>query len=284
MTDAARAQHFISAAALVTLHAGPARPVLLDVGVPDRGRPARDLYDQGHIPGAVFVDLATRLQAPSAGPAGKRPLPPLGVLQQQAREWGISAGTPVVVYDRLAGTKAGRAWWVLRWAGLTDVRILDGGLAAWFGAGGALTGAVPAPAPGNVTLSSGHLPQLSTQRAVDFARRGRLFDARTQAQYADGHIPGAQWLPTRANLTEDGLLRDEQWLRERFAAAGIDGGSEAGFYCGGAVAAAHEVAVLASLGIGASLFVTSFGGWSADPARDIARGQEAGDAAERTLR
>jgi len=283
MTDATRAQHFVSAPALAALLAGPARPVILDVGVPDKGASARDQYAQGHLPGAVSVDLATHLQAPSAGTAGKRPLPPLSVLQDQARGWGISADTPVVVYDRLAGTKAGRAWWVLRWAGLRDVRILDGGLAAWVRDGGAVTDGVPAPVPGNVTLSAGHLPQITTERSVDFAQQGRLFDARTRAQYADGHIPGARWLSTRANLTEDGLLRDEQWLRERFAAAGIDGSAEVGFYCGGAVAAAHEVAVLASIGIPASLFVTSFGGWTADPTREVAVGQEPRVAHERAL-
>ena len=99
------------------------------------------------------------------------------------------------------------------------------------------------------------------------------FDARGAAQYAAGHVPGAVSAPTRDNLDESGLLLAEEVLRKRFADLGIDGSQPVGLYCGGGVAAAHQVAVLHTLGIEAALFVGSFSAWSADPARPIARGQ-----------
>lgn len=275
-----RAEHFVTARELATLLAGPRPPVVLDVrnqnGIPD-GRPE---YQAGHIPGAVYVDLPTELQGPPEGFSGARPLPPIERLQERARAWGIRQDDPVVVYDNVSGTKAGRAWFVLRWAGIASVRILDGGYRAWAGGFPAST-AEPAPAPGDVVLSPGHLDVLDADGAAAFAARGELYDARSRTQYAgaadqprSGHIPGAIAAPTQENLTEGGLLKDEQLLRERFAALGIDGSHPVGVYCGGGVAGAHELAVLASLGLPATLFVGSFSAWSSDPGREVETGTD----------
>lgn len=279
VTSASRAEHFVTAAELAKLLTNPRPPVVLDVrnsnDVPD-GRPE---YQAGHIPGAVYVDLPTELQGVREGFSGARPLPPLERLQEQARAWGISAGDPVVVYDNVAGTKAGRAWFVLRWAGIASVRLLDGGYQAWADGGYQVSVAEPAPVPGDVVLSPGHLDVLDADEAAAFAARGALYDARALSQFAGsaqqprtGHIPGAIAAPTRENLTAEGLVKDERTLRERFAALGIDGGRAVGVYCGGGVAGAHELAVLASLGIPAALFVGSFSAWSSDPSREVETG------------
>jgi thiosulfate/3-mercaptopyruvate sulfurtransferase len=257
-----RSQHFVSVAELASLVTGPRPPVLLDVRDATGGA--------GHIPGAVNVDLPTQLAGPPAGPAGRRPLPDIGELQWLARSWGIDDGDAVVVYDNVAGTRAGRAHWVLRWAGLTDVRILDGGLGAWVAGGHRLGTAASVPSPGTVTLTAGNLPELTADGAAEYAAAGRLFDARDTARYAAGHIPGAVSAPTRDNLDGQGLLRDADTLRRRFAGLGIDGSRPVGLYCGGGVAAAHQAAVLRSIGIDAALFVGSFSAWSADPARPVA--------------
>jgi thiosulfate/3-mercaptopyruvate sulfurtransferase len=272
MVTSSRSEHFVTAAELAKLLAGPHPPVVLDVrnanGVP-AGRPE---YEAGHIPGAVYVDLPTELQGPSEGFSGARPLPSIGELQARARAWGIRAGDPVVVYDNVAGTKAGRAWFVLRWAGIASVRLLDGGYQAWAGGGHPVSPAEPDPAPGDVVLSPGHLPVLDADQAATYAGRGELYDARGRGQFAAGHIPGAAAAPTTENLTEAGLLKDEQALRDRFAALGVDGSHPVGLYCGGGVAGAHELAVLASLGLPAALFVGSFSAWSSDPARPVETG------------
>jgi thiosulfate/3-mercaptopyruvate sulfurtransferase len=273
VTSSARSDHFITASALATELAGDQPPVVIDVrnanGVPD-GRPE---YLAGHVPGAVYVDLPTELQAPGGGAGGARPLPPVELLQERARAWGISAGQPVVAYDDVAGTKAGRAWFVLRWAGIASVRLLDGGYRSWADGGYPVEAGEPAaPAPGDVVLAGGQLGTLDADQAARLAARGELYDARGAKQFAAGHIPDAIAAPTTGNLTEDGLLKDEESLRERFAALGIDGSGPVGVYCGGGVAGAHELAVLASLGIEASLFVGSFSAWSADPSREVETG------------
>ncbi|HEY0000708.1 MAG TPA: 2-dehydropantoate 2-reductase N-terminal domain-containing protein, partial [Actinoplanes sp.] len=138
--------------------AEPAPPVLLDVrwalGDPDGEKHYRD----GHIPGAVYADLDTELAGPATPGAGRHPLPPIDHLQAAARRWGITRDSGVVVYDNSGGLAAARAWWLLRWAGVPDVRILDGGLAAWRDAG--LTEATgqarPRPAS-DIVLHGGHL-------------------------------------------------------------------------------------------------------------------------------
>ena len=69
---------------------------------------------------------------------------------------GCARGTGVVVYDDVGGVSAARAWWLLRWGGLDDVLLLDGGLAAWHRAGGPLESGQPVPPPaGDVVLRPG---------------------------------------------------------------------------------------------------------------------------------
>ncbi|MFI6452790.1 sulfurtransferase [Streptosporangium amethystogenes] len=279
-----RGDTFVSADELARLLTGDRPPIVLDIRLANDGPDGRPEYAAGHIPGAVFVDVATDLQSEPGGLAGKRPLPDIARLQSRAREWGINDGDAVVVYDSAFGTKAGRAWWVLRWAGVAGVRLLDGGLGAWAGRGHEVSTVEPAPTPGAVTLSAGHLPVLDADGAAEYAVAGRLLDARAPEVYRGepaepgqprtGHIPGAISAPTHGNLTATGLLAGEDTLRRRFAGLGADGTAPVGVYCGGGVWAAHEVAVLAGLGIPAALFVGSFSAWEADPRREVTVGDD----------
>ena len=115
---------------LAALLDGPAstRPVVLDVRWKLGGPPGHGEYLAGHLPGAVFVDLDTELAAHGEPTDGRHPLPDVAALQDAARRWGLRDGTPVVAYDATGNLAAARAWWLLRWAGVTDVRLLDGGL------------------------------------------------------------------------------------------------------------------------------------------------------------
>ena len=87
------------------------------------GRPE---YLRGHIPGAQYVDLDHDLAAHGAPTEGRHPLPPIEALTASARRWGIDEGDTVIVYDDLKNMSSARAWWLLRFAGVADVRLLDG--------------------------------------------------------------------------------------------------------------------------------------------------------------
>jgi thiosulfate/3-mercaptopyruvate sulfurtransferase len=242
-------------------------------------------YRAGHLPGAVFVDLDAELAAPPTAAGGRHPLPEPGRLEAAARRWGINRGDPVVAYDTSGGLAAARAWWLLRWAGHTDVRLLDGGIDAWTAAGGVLDAGEVVPVPGNVTLGSGRLPVVDADGAARVARAGVLLDARAAERYRGalepvdpraGHIPGALSAPTADNLEEDGRFRPAVKLGDRFAALGVVPGRPVAVYCGSGVNACHQVFALMLAGMPAALYAGSWSQWSNDPARPVATGGEAG--------
>lgn len=250
---------------------GPRRPVVLDVRWKLGGPPGHEDYLQGHVPGAVYVDLETQLSAHGAPQDGRHPLPSLDALQEAARGWGLREGQTVVVYDANGSLAAARAWWLLRWAGVPDVRILDGGLPAWVTRGERLADDDMFPEAGDVSLTSGQLPVLDVDDVLGFARSGVLLDARAGERYRGetepidpkaGHIPGAVSAPSTANLGPDGRFLSADELRDRFEAAGVRDDTPVGAYCGSGVTAAHEVAALAIAGFEAHLYPSSWSQWS----------------------
>ena len=257
-------------------------PLLLDIRWALGDSKGRDHYLSGHLPGAVYVDLETELAAPAAVPGGRHPLPDPVTLTAAARRWGLTTGRRVVVYDDNGGQSAARAWWLLRWAGVASVRLLDGGLAAWRAAGFGLDDGDVVPPAGDVTFTGGALPTLDADGAARVAVEGTLLDARAGERYRGdvepvdpkaGHIPRARSAPTAANLDESGRFLPADVLRARFTALGAgEGTGVVGVYCGSGVTAAHELAALAVAGIDAVLYPGSWSDWSSDPSRPVATG------------
>ena len=124
----------VSPAALAEELADEPAPVLLDVRWRLGGPPGLDSYREGHLPGAVFVDLDRDLAGPP-GPAGRHPLPDPAAFTDAMRGAGVSRDRPVIVYDDRDATAAARGWWLLRYYGHENVRVLDGGYQAWLAAG-----------------------------------------------------------------------------------------------------------------------------------------------------
>ncbi|MGV9786765.1 sulfurtransferase [Streptomyces sp. NPDC003435] len=274
----------ITAPELAQELAGPTPPTLLDLrwqlSAPDAPAfDARAAYEAGHLPGAVFVDLDRELAAPP-GPRGRHPLPDIAEFGAAMRRAGVSAGTPVVVYDGGQGWAAARAWWLLRATGHPNVRVLDGGLTAWEGP---LSTATPAPAEGDFEPLPEPTGMLDADSAAALAGSGVLLDARAGERYrgevepidrVGGHIPGALSAPTMENVGPDGRFLPAVDLRDRFKALGVSGDAPVGVYCGSGVSAAHEVLALAVAGIPAALYVGSWSEWSNDPSRPVAVGPD----------
>jgi thiosulfate/3-mercaptopyruvate sulfurtransferase len=263
------------------LDSSAGRPSILDIRWSLAGPPGRDEYEQGHIPGAVFVDLERALADPP-GRRGRHPLPDAGRFGAAMRAAGVDAGRPAVVYDADNAMAAARAWWVLRYFGHRDVKVLDGGYAAWVAAGHPVTTERPAVAPGDFVARPGGMPMLDAAGAAERARRGILLDARASERFrgeqepidpVPGHIPGARSAPTAGNVGADGRFLDPSVLRERFQQAGVTAGVSVGAYCGSGVTAAHEVLALELAGFPAALYVGSWSEWITDPERPVATGE-----------
>ncbi|MFG3318609.1 sulfurtransferase [Streptomyces sp. NPDC048171] len=277
----------ISASELMQELAGANPPVLLDVrwqlstagaagAPPFEGRAE---YAAGHLPGAVYVDLDREL-ASAPGGRGRHPLPDVAGFGAAMRRAGVSSDRPVVAYDGGQGWAAARAWWLLRWTGHLNVRVLDGGLPAWEAP---LSTDVPAPEEGDFAPSPGASGLLDADSAAALARSGVLFDARAGERYrgevepidpVGGHIPGAVSAPTTDNVTADGRFLPVGELRARFKTLGATEGDDVGVYCGSGVSGAHEVLALAVAGIPAALYVGSWSEWSSDPSRPVAVGPD----------
>ncbi|MEU1212191.1 sulfurtransferase [Streptomyces sp. NPDC005791] len=269
----------ITASEYMSESAGPRPPVLLDVRWQLGGPNGRADYEAGHLPGAVFIDLDSELAGP-AGIGGRHPLPDPEAFGAVMRRAGVGRETPVVVYDGGQGWAAARAWWLLRWTGHPDVRVLDGGLAAWTGE---LTTAVPEPAGGDFRPEPGALGLLDADAAAELARSGLLLDARAAERYrgdvepidrVGGHIPGAVSAPTAQNVGEDGRFLPAGSLASRFSALGADGDTEIGVYCGSGVSGAHQVLALELAGHRAALYAGSWSEWSSDGSRPVATGPD----------
>jgi thiosulfate/3-mercaptopyruvate sulfurtransferase len=245
------------------------------------GAAGRDLYAAAHLPGAHHVDLDAELAGPP-GPGGRHPLPTAHAVQEALRRCGAHAGSRVVAYDQGPTYAAARAWWVFRYFGVRDVRVLDGGLAAWLAAGGPVTTELPEPGAGTIETRAGGLRMLDAEEAASLSVTGILLDARAPERYRGetepidpvaGHIPGAVSAPTVDNAHEDGTFLGPQDLRARFEALGVQGGDDehpVGVYCGSGVTAAHEVLALHEAGLEAALYVGSWSDWITDPSRPVA--------------
>ena len=258
--------------------------VLLDVQYELLGPPGHELYAAGHLPSARHLDLDAALARPP-GVRGRHPLPDPSVLEAALRRCGVDDDSEVVVYDQRSSLAAGRAWWVLRWAGHPQVRVLDGGMAAWRAAGYAVTTEVPAPAGGTVRVRPGSVPVLDATAAAAMARGGVLLDVRAAERYRGetepidpvaGHVPGAVNLPVAALLGDDGRFLPPDRVRAVAAAHGVHRDTPVGTTCGSGVTAAQAALALHEAGITAIPYVGSWSEWVADPARPVATGAEPG--------
>src|SRR2546428_12581170 len=201
---------------------------IVDLRWTAKGPPSRQGYEEGHIPGAAFVDLDRDLSR-SGGP-GRHPFPSEEQLARVLSRLGIRPDTHVVVYDEGSSSIAARLWFMLRALGHEKVSVLDGGLRAWSEAGLPLTGEEPriAPAPlRKLTLDHSRLADVADVQA----RRSTVLDARAPERYRGevepidrkaGHIPGALNAPFSANLTPAQRFRPPEELRQLHSRYGGD--------------------------------------------------------------
>lgn len=247
-------------------------------------------YVTGHLPGAHYLHLDRDLSGPMRDAQGhmrgRHPLPEPLAFATLALSLGIDRGVQVVAYDAQGGVYASRAWWLLRWIGHAEVAVLDGGLAAWTQAGGAIDTALPAREPALRRTPAEVVAAMPTLHADALqAQLGRvtLVDARAPERFRGevepldpvaGHIPGALNRPFGLNLEPDGRFKPAPVLAKEWRR--LTGGRAPGevvHQCGSGVTASHNLLAMEHAGLtGSRLYPGSWSEWCADPTRPVARG------------
>lgn len=257
-------------------------PIVADVRWSLGGPPGKPDFVASHIPGAVWIDLEAQLASPP-GVGGRHPLPRIDVFQQAMRDIGVCADSLVVVYDAATSQAAARLWWLLSDAGHHQVRVLNGGLAAWIAAGlPTVSGPGTPSTQGDFVARPGQRAQLNAAEIASKLGMSdglTLVDVRAPERYSGdkepidpiaGHIPGAINMPATANLDVDGRFLPPAEITARYAAAG--GVEGAVLYCGSGVTAAQSLLALESAGVTAAIYPGSWSDWITDPTRPIATG------------
>lgn len=243
------------------------------LGDPGKGQRS---YDEGHIPGAIFVDLDTDLSSAPAGvrhPAGGRhPLPEPRVFAERLGALGVGSEHRVVVYDDVNGTVAARLWWMLDDLGHADVRLLDGGLAAWNAIGGPLTTEAASHPPTRLELAERWDRVIDRPALAAGIDSVTLLDLRAPERYRGetepvdrvaGHIPGAVSAPASGNLGTDGRFLAPSDLADRYRSLAPDGPPLV-VSCGSGVTACHAAVALRVAGLRAPLlYAGSYSDWTA---------------------
>jgi len=224
------------------------RPLVLDLRPPDA-------YVAGHIPGAIHLDL-WGVSLIDTDPAPLAAF--MWMIEHVLAGHGVTASTPVVVYDETSGMRAARAFWFLEYFGHPLVRLLDGGFNAWTRAGLPVSRDAAPLAPSEWTGS--RAPHaLATWRDVH-AALGQpdrvIVDTRSDAEYTSetvrakrkGAIPGAVHIEWTHNVTPDGDFKPAAELRSMYEAAGVTPDREVITYCQGGYRGAHSYIALRLLG------------------------------------
>lgn len=251
-------------------------------------------FAQCHVAGARHAHLDHHLShhphtaAADDWPAsaGRHPLPSRSTFAAWLGSQGVGNGTQVVVYDRNGMNYCGRLWWMLKWCGHEAVAVLDGGLAAWQAAQGAVeSGNSPAAEPARFEL--GEPLATLTDTATVLAGLGQasqtVLDARGAPRYRGevepldpiaGHIPGALNRPFSDNLGPDGRFKPAAQLQAEFSAllAGRNPASVV-HQCGSGVSAVPNLLAMELAGLGRqALYAGSWSEWSRTPGLPVEKG------------
>lgn len=242
-------------------------------------------FAAAHIPGAQYLHLDRDLSRPVTASSGRHPLPDPDTFARRLGAAGVDAQCQIVAYDQGSGAYAARLWWLARWIGLTNVAVLDGGIAALRAAGLALETEIRAPRPRTLEARVvEHATVDATELGQSVRRPGTLLlDARGAERFAGrnetldtiaGHVPGARNHPFLGNLGADGKFLPARELRRRFdVLRGSLPPAAIVSMCGSGVTACQTLLALEHAGLpGAKLYPGSWSEWIRDPVRPVATG------------
>lgn len=249
----------------------------------DLGRNAREEYEAGHIPGAVFMDLDELVDGNSDI---ENMAPPPEKFASRMQSLGLGDGSRIVLYDDSPWHTAARAWWLLTLFGAHDVAILDGGIAKWRAEGRPLEMGKQQLRHRHFTVwKDAKLVRTKEQMIANLdSKAEEVVDARPAKRFtgeerdprpgiAPGHIPGSKNVPAGSMFNEDGTYKNDADTKAAFEAAGVDLGKPLVTTCGSGITAC--VLAFSANRIGKkdwAVYDGSWADWGSDPATPKATG------------
>lgn len=242
--------------------------------MPASGRNGREEYLQAHIPGARFLDIDEVSDGSNPAP---HMLLPAAEFRRMMERAGIGSDGRLVVYDNSPLRTSARGWFMLRYYGVTDVAILDGGFGKWVSEGHPVGAGEPEAR--NVTFHASERPsRVVTKEQILAGLSCAFVDARGKPRFegsepeprpgiASGHIPGARNIPYSSLYAEDGTFRSREELQTLFDDAGANAAQPFVASCGSGVTAASLIFAAHLIGNNETrLYDGSWSEWGADPA------------------
>lgn len=243
----------------------------------------RAKYEEGHIPGAGFIDVVTDLSDKSSDLPMM--MPPMDEFAATMGSLGIGDDTRVVLYSTTGQMWAARVWWMLLVAGFDNAALLDGGWQKWAVEGRPVWTA-PCQYPETRLSTRPGRPGFADKREVldSIADDGTcLINALPPEMHAGsgggvfgrpGRIPGSVNVPVGSLYnSDDGTYLPADDLRGKFAAVGANDATRIITYCGGGIASANDAFVLTLLGYdNVTVYDGSMFEWGNDPALPMETG------------
>jgi len=273
--SSALAADFITAA---DLKANLAGTVVIDA------RADKD-FAAGHIPGSINAiwQLFAKVAPGKPGDKDWGTLNTAAEIAAKLGELGVDTTKPIVVLTAPGGWgEDGRIVWMLRMAGFSNSKMLDGGYAAWTAAGNEVSTDPTKVTPTTVTIAS--LDQglnVTTDEIVAGLKTLKIIDARTEKEFGGavdfgeargGHLPGAINIPFGSQFNDDGTLKSEADLKALFTAAGISPTDDIVVHCTKGIRSAHMTLVLRALGYSkARNWDASFYEWAGNKTLEVVK-------------
>lgn len=228
----------------------------------------REVYTKSHIPGAFYLDIDSDLAGEKKATGGSRPVPEVHKFVEKIETMGIDNSTTVILYDESMIT-ASRAFWMFKYIGHENIKIVDGGYKEWLALGGITTRETPTAVKSkyNYTLKEDIFCEIKEIKEYTKDQNSILVECRSHDRYLGknepfydraGHIPSAVCIDSKSLLTE-GKLKPIKELKKIMGR--LSDYEEIVFYCGSGINAALDYAVYDELGQNSKIYIGGFSDW-----------------------
>lgn len=226
-------------------------------------------YKNGHIKGAQYVDLDEIMTGKIEEHGGRHPLPPMDEFINNMRELGINNDSIIIVYDNGDLAMAGRLWWLLKYAGLEEVYVLEGGYEDWVNSNlEIIQEVIKARKSRDLTLNvdTSLIADIKDVKIAIDSDKIAIVDSRTFDRYSGeiepldrvaGHIPTALNYPWVDLIREN--KKDIDQLKEYFKE--LFDFDEILVHCGSGITGTVNMLFMEEIGLKPKLYAGGYSDW-----------------------